>query len=85
MCLFTIDTPISRHYFNSKGAQNASRLYDLAHIKGIIMSEVTPSKAATTPANKPAALEPKYRGPNGETWSGRGKTPQWLTDLANKK
>lgn len=23
----------------------------------------------------------KYRGPNGETWSGRGLTPKWLTTL----
>jgi DNA-binding protein H-NS len=23
----------------------------------------------------------KYRGPNGETWSGRGLTPKWLTAL----
>lgn len=23
----------------------------------------------------------KYRGPKGETWSGRGKTPQWLATL----
>lgn len=23
----------------------------------------------------------KYRGPNGETWSGRGLTPRWLSAL----
>jgi DNA-binding protein H-NS len=23
----------------------------------------------------------KYRGPNGETWSGRGLSPRWLTAL----
>jgi len=22
---------------------------------------------------------PKYRGPNGDTWTGRGKRPRWLT------
>ena len=27
---------------------------------------------------KPAA---KYRGPNGEAWSGRGRTPRWLQAL----
>ena len=27
---------------------------------------------------KPAV---KYRGPNGETWSGRGRPPRWLTAL----
>jgi DNA-binding protein H-NS len=26
-------------------------------------------------------VEPKYRGPNGETWAGRGQAPRWLTEL----
>jgi DNA-binding protein H-NS len=26
-------------------------------------------------------VAPKYRGPNGETWAGRGATPKWLTAL----
>src|SRR5215217_3282169 len=26
-------------------------------------------------------VQPKYRGPNGETWSGRGIPPKWLTAL----
>jgi DNA-binding protein H-NS len=28
-----------------------------------------------------AVVAAKYRGPNGETWSGRGLTPKWLTAL----
>ena len=24
-------------------------------------------------------VAPKYKGPQGEKWSGRGKTPRWLT------
>ena len=39
------------------------------------------------PARKPAPsdksgekLPIKYRGSNGEEWSGRGRLPQWLTD-----
>lgn len=37
------------------------------------------SSAAKTPA--PA----KYRGPNGETWSGgRGRKPQWVVDALAK-
>lgn len=35
-------------------------------------------KTASTTA-KPAAA--KYTGPNGETWSGRGLTPRWLSAL----
>jgi DNA-binding protein H-NS len=26
-------------------------------------------------------LTPKYRGPSGETWSGRGRQPRWLAEL----
>lgn len=33
------------------------------------------SKAAGT------TVAPKYRGPNGETWSGRGLMPRWLAAL----
>jgi DNA-binding protein H-NS len=28
-----------------------------------------------------ATVAAKYRGPNGETWSGRGLTPRWLASL----
>lgn len=28
-----------------------------------------------------SAVVAKYRGPNGETWSGRGLTPRWLAAL----
>ena len=27
------------------------------------------------------SVPPKYRGPGGETWAGRGATPRWLTAL----
>ena len=45
-------------------------------------------KAKATAADKPAkakkpasAVAAKDRGPNGETWSGRGLTPKWLATL----
>lgn len=28
-----------------------------------------------------AVVSAKYRGPNGESWSGRGLTPRWLSAL----
>jgi DNA-binding protein H-NS len=43
------------------------------------------NNVATKPvkANKKAGtpVAAKYRGPNGEAWSGRGLTPKWLTAL----
>ena len=37
------------------------------------------ASAAGGKARTPVAV--KYRGPNGETWSGRGKAPNWLASL----
>jgi DNA-binding protein H-NS len=48
----------------------------------------TKARAAAKPARDKArksgsgaTVAPKYRGPNGETWSGRGLTPKWLAAL----
>jgi DNA-binding protein H-NS len=30
------------------------------------------------------SVPPKYRGPGGETWAGRGATPRWLTALVKE-
>jgi DNA-binding protein H-NS len=41
-------------------------------------------KAAKAPKAARKAGQPvaaKFRGPNGETWSGRGLTPKWLASL----
>ena len=48
---------------------------------------VKAAKAATTGKRKPVAgksgqvVAAKYRGPNGEVWSGRGLPPRWLATL----
>jgi DNA-binding protein H-NS len=46
------------------------------------------ARAAVKPARDKArksgagvTVAAKYRGPNGETWSGRGLTPKWLAAL----
>ncbi len=45
-------------------------------------SKSRPRKSATTPTGKSANPAPaKFRGPNGETWSGRGLMPRWLAAL----
>jgi DNA-binding protein H-NS len=43
--------------------------------KGSVADKPAKAKKAT------AAVAAKYRGPNGETWSGRGLTPKWLASL----
>ena len=48
--------------------------------------EASPKKVAVAGAKKvpgkPVAA--KFRGPNGETWSGRGLSPRWLTTLVEQ-
>jgi DNA-binding protein H-NS len=33
---------------------------------------------------KGTTVEPKYRGPDGETWAGRGARPKWMLALLKK-
>lgn len=45
-------------------------------------AEVSAKQAGAAVKKKSAsAVAAKYRGPNGETWSGRGLTPRWLAAL----
>lgn len=43
----------------------------------LVVAKTSP-KVSKKSANPVAA---KYRGPNGESWSGRGLTPRWLATL----
>ena len=40
-----------------------------------------PGGAGRVSAMKGVKVPPKYRGPGGETWAGRGATPRWLSAL----
>ena len=39
------------------------------------------AKAKNQSKNAGAVVAAKFRGPNGETWSGRGLMPRWLSAL----
>ena len=56
----------------SSGKGGASKLAKAASKSG---GKRTPSKSAGT------VVAPKFRGPNGETWTGRGLMPRWLSAL----
>ena len=45
--------------------------------------KAAPAKAASpSKGKKPAAPSPaKYRGPQGQTWTGHGTAPKWLNEL----
>jgi DNA-binding protein H-NS len=46
---------------------------------GMSFESLFPGRRARSDAGAP--LAPKYRGPGGETWSGRGRMPTWLSAL----
>jgi DNA-binding protein H-NS len=48
--------------------------------KAAKVGKSTPAKAKKT-EKVAAVVAAKFRGPNGETWSGRGLTPRWLAAL----
>jgi DNA-binding protein H-NS len=55
--------------------------------KQLDMLEVVSSPRAGRKRTSPlkgAKVAPKYRGPSGETWAGRGARPRWLVDAMKK-
>jgi DNA-binding protein H-NS len=40
-----------------------------------------PKAAGVKRKKSGVAVAPKYQGPNGESWSGRGLTPRWMSSL----
>jgi DNA-binding protein H-NS len=55
-----------------------SRLGSEVHIDGGGQRQVRRRRTHPLKGHKVA---PKYRGPAGETWAGRGQRPRWLTAL----
>lgn len=45
------------------------------------VGSVKVAKAPKAAKKSSTPVAAKYRGPNGETWSGRGLTPRWLATL----
>jgi DNA-binding protein H-NS len=73
----------------SEKAATREELQKLAQERGFSMNDLfgglTAQAAAkrgrkSSEAGKPerAPVEAKYKGPNGELWSGRGRMPKWL-------
>jgi DNA-binding protein H-NS len=60
-------------------AELQRRRKSLQHSLILIDANLTP--AARRGPKKGSKAEPKYVGPQGETWSGRGLKPRWLTTL----
>lgn len=73
----------------SEKAATREELQKLAQERGFSMTDLFGSlaphgaakrgrKSGETEKSERAPVEAKYRGPNGELWSGRGRMPKWL-------
>jgi len=51
---------------------------------GIELDGASPRGGRRKRSDAGVKLKPKYVGPNGETYTGRGPTPQWLKALEAK-
>lgn len=51
------------------------------HAFGITQRDLMTSKPTKAVRRKVQTVPAKYKGPNGETWSGRGMLPKWLSSL----
>ena len=62
----------------------------IAHIKELIAAYELSAADLGLKARKKAGslagrhVAPKYQGPAGETWAGRGRKPRWLVDALKK-
>lgn len=57
-----------------KGKTDAGKRKKVTRLAGSAAGKGKSTRAGTVVA-------PKYRGPNGQTWSGRGLMPRWLAAL----
>ena len=48
---------------------------------GLSLRDLFPELLPGRRSGEAGPVPPKYRGPNGEEWSGRGHTPKWLAAL----
>lgn len=47
-------------------------------------TSLKPSAAKSKSKKAATAVAAKYRGPNGETWTGRGLMPRWMSALVGQ-
>ena len=67
-------------------AETLSKLKALAATEGFSLDELMGKAPGgrRQRSDKGVKLKPKYVGPNGEIYTGRGPTPKWLKTLERK-
>jgi DNA-binding protein H-NS len=71
---------------NEEKADTMSELRAIAAARGFTLDELLGrgSSGRRQRSDKGVKLKPKYKGPNGEIYTGRGPTPKWLKALERK-
>lgn len=67
---------------DERAAQLRKQLQALGHGEGAKRGR--PAGGGRTSALKGVKVPPRYVGPNGETWAGRGARPKWLAALLDE-
>ncbi|HPT50785.1 MAG TPA: H-NS histone family protein [Accumulibacter sp.] len=65
----------------AEAASAISQVRQLIADFGLTAADCGFKVGTTAPVMTRKTVAAKYRGPQGETWSGRGKAPNWLTSL----
>ncbi len=65
----------------SKDLESVKRRGAKGKAKGAAKVPASDKRAAAARKKPAGAVPAKFRGPNGETWSGRGLMPRWLSAL----
>ncbi len=60
------------------------RFREIAEGEGIPLETLFPSYGRGRRRDSGSTLPVRYRGPGGETWSGRGRKPRWLQILESE-
>jgi DNA-binding protein H-NS len=55
-----------------------------AFANGLVANGTVANAGGNGSKSKRKKIAPKYRGPDGETWTGRGLKPRWLADAINQ-
>jgi DNA-binding protein H-NS len=84
----TVDQLIElRHSIDGMLSSARQQLHDrLSQIEGFVGLGPKAASKGERPAHpmKGRAVAPKYEGPNGELWAGRGAMPRWLKEELTK-
>lgn len=78
---------LEKQISETKKREQANALAQIRSIMsefGIEPTDIRAGKKTRKSSEKSGPVAAKYRGPNGETWSGRGRQPRWLGDDREK-